>query len=93
MKKNILNLYENFLDDLDKLNQDKKNKEFGDVNSGVYDEHDFILSQDKNPEFFKGLCEFCKKYYPNLMCRNAVTVNPLLTLSKYAATFLLPSFT
>ena len=38
----------NFLDDLDKLNQDKKNKEFGDVNSGVYDEHDFIINQYGN---------------------------------------------
>src|SRR5574344_1091198 len=66
MKKNLLKIYESFFDDLDKLNQDKVNDEFGDVNGNIYDEHDFILSQDKNPEFFKGLCEFCKKYYPNL---------------------------
>ena len=66
MKKNILNLYEGFLDDLDKLNQDKVNNEFGEVNSGIYDEHDIILSPDKNPKFFYALCEFCKKYYPNL---------------------------
>ena len=63
MKKNILNLYENFLDDLDKLNQDD---EFGDVNGQVYDEHDFILSPDKNPEFFYGLYNMCRKYFPNL---------------------------
>ena len=70
MKKNILNLYEGFFDDLDKLNQDKVNDEFGKVNSGIYDEHDIILSQDKNPEFFEGLCNMCKEYYkeyyPNL---------------------------
>ena len=66
MKKNLLKIYESFFDDLDKLNQDKVNDEFGDVNRGIYDEHDFILSQDKNPEFFKGLCNFCKDYYPDL---------------------------
>ena len=57
MKKNILNLYEGFFDDLDKLNQDD---EFGGTNGQVYDEHDFILSPYKNPEFFKGLCNMCK---------------------------------
>jgi hypothetical protein len=66
MKKNILNLYEGFFDDLDKLNQDKVNDEFGDVNRGIYDEHDIILSPDKNPEFFYDLCDFCKDYYPDL---------------------------
>src|SRR5574344_1175362 len=66
MKKNILNLYEGFFDDLDKLNQDKVNDEFGDVNRGIYDEHDIILSPDKNPEFFYDLCDFCKDYFPNL---------------------------
>ena len=66
MKKNLLKIYESFFDDLDKLNQDKVNDGFGDVNGNIYDEHDFILSQDKNPEFFKGLCEFCKDYYPDL---------------------------
>ena len=75
--KNILNLYEGFFDDLDKLNKNQ-NDEFGDVNRGIYDEHDFILSQDKNPEFFKGLCEFCKKYYPNLPSNeNGFTQNDL----------------
>ena len=60
--KNILNLYESFFDDLDKLNQDKVNDEFGDVNRGIYDEHDIILSPDKNPEFFYGLCDMCEYY-------------------------------
>ena len=63
MKKNILNLYEGFFDDLDKLNQDD---EFGDVNGHIYDEHDVILSPDKNPEFFYGLYNMCRKYFPNL---------------------------
>src|SRR5574344_1423524 len=66
MKKNLLKIYESFFDDLDKLNQDKVNDEFGDVNRGIYDEHDIILSPDKNPEFFEGLCNMCKEYYPNL---------------------------
>ena len=74
MKKNILNLYEGFFDDLDQLknnlnknlNKDKVNDEFGDVNGNIYDEHDFILSQNRNPEFFEGLCNMCKDYYPNL---------------------------
>ena len=61
--KNILNLYEGFFDDLDQLNQDD---EFGRTNANIYDEHDVILSKDKNPEFFYALCEFCKKYYPDL---------------------------
>ena len=65
MKKNILNLYEGFFDDLDKLNKNQ-NDEFGDVNRGIYDEHDIILSPDKNPEFFYDLCDFCKDYYPDL---------------------------
>ena len=68
MKKNILNLYEGFFDDLDKLNpnqnkedkEDKVNDEFSDVNGQVYDEHNYILSHDRNPEFFKGLCNMCK---------------------------------
>src|SRR5574344_1446691 len=74
MKKNILNLYEGFFDDLDKLNpnqnkedkEDKVNDEFSDVNSGIYDEHDFILSPYKNPEFFICLRNMCKEHYPNL---------------------------
>src|SRR5574344_63478 len=64
MKKNLLKIYESFFDDLDKLNQDKVNDEFGDVNRGIYDEHDIILSPDKNPEFFKGLCNMCE--YENI---------------------------
>src|SRR5574344_2683504 len=66
MKKNLLKIYESFFDDLDKLNQDKVNDECRDLNSSIYDEHSYILSPDKNPEFFYGLCYMCKKYYPNL---------------------------
>ena len=73
MKKNILNLYEGFFDDLDQLKndlnknkKDKKNDDFGDVNSNIYDQHDFILSQNRNPEFFEGLCNMCKDYYSDL---------------------------
>ena len=60
MKKNILNLYEGFFDDLDKLNQDD---EFGDVNGHIYDEHDVILSPDKNPEFFETLNNYYDFYH------------------------------
>ena len=65
MKKNLLKIYEGFFDDLDKLNknlnkEDKVDNEFGDVNGQVYDEHNYILSHDRNPEFFKGLCNFCR---------------------------------
>ena len=66
MKKNLLKIYESFFDDLDKLNQDKVNDEFGEVNGHIYDEYSYILSPDKNPEFFEGLCNMCKDYYPNL---------------------------
>ena len=66
MKKNILNLYKGFFDDLDKLNQDKVNDEFGRTNANIYDEHDVILSKDKNPEFFEGLCNMCEEYDLNL---------------------------
>ena len=66
MKKNLLKIYESFFDDLDKLNQDKVNDEFGAVNRDIYDEHDIILSPDKNPEFFYDLCDFCKDYYSDL---------------------------
>ena len=66
MKKNLLKIYEGFFDnitdDLDKLNPNQDDG-FGDVNSGIYDEHDFILSPYKNPEFFYGLCKFCEDYY------------------------------
>jgi hypothetical protein len=69
MKKNLLKIYEGFFDnitdDLDKLNPNQDDG-FGDVNSGIYDEHDFILSPYKNPEFFIGLCNFCKDHYPDL---------------------------
>ena len=78
MKKNLLKIYESFFDDLDKLNQDKVNDEFGDVNRGIYDEHDIILSPDKNPEFFYDLCDFCKDYYPDLPSNeNGFTQNDL----------------
>ena len=66
MKKNLLKIYESFFDDLDKLNQDKVNDEFGEVNGKVYDEYSYILSPDKNPEFFEGLCKMCGRYYPDL---------------------------
>ena len=66
MKKNLLKIYESFFDDLDKLNQDKVNDEFGAVNRDIYDQHNYILSPDKNPEFFYDLCDFCKDYYPDL---------------------------
>ena len=73
--KNILNLYEGFFDDLDQLNQDDG---FGRTNANIYDEHDVILSKDKNPEFFYALCEFCKKYYPDLPSNeNKFTQNDL----------------
>ena len=53
----------NFFDDLNKLNKDKENDEFSDLNNEIYDEHNFyILSPYKNPEFFKSLCNICKDY-------------------------------
>ena len=61
--KKVLN--EGFFDDLDKLNSNQ-NDGFGEVNRGIYDQHDFILSPNRNPEFFKGLCNFCKDHYPDL---------------------------
>ena len=66
MKNNLLKIYESFFDDLDKLNQDKVNDEFGRTNANIYDEHDVILSKDKNPKFFEALYKFCKDYFPNL---------------------------
>src|SRR5574344_1541748 len=51
----------NFLDDLNKLNQGKKDNEFSEINSKVYDEHNYILSSEKNPEFFNGLLLKLKK--------------------------------
>ena len=56
----------NFFDDLNKLNQGTEDNEFSDLNNEVYDQHNYILSPDKNPEFFYDLCDFCKDYYPNL---------------------------
>ena len=61
--KKVLN--KGFFDDLDKLNSNQDDG-FRDLNSSIYDEHSYILSPDKNPEFFYGLCDMCKKYYPNL---------------------------
>src|SRR5574344_1405906 len=70
MKKNLLKIYESFFDDLDKLNknlnkEDKENDEFGAVNGNIYDEHNYILSPDRNPEFFYALCEMCKGIFDN----------------------------
>ena len=57
----------NFFDDLNKLNKDKENDEFSDLNNEIYDEHNFyILSPYKNPEFFKSLCKMCKDFNYNL---------------------------
>ena len=50
----------NFFDDLDQLNKGTKNNEFSDLNNKIYDEHNYILSPYKNPEFFEGLCNMCK---------------------------------
>src|SRR5574344_321396 len=70
MKKNLLKIYEgvfdNITDDLDKLNPNKGKDEFGEVNRDVYSKHDYILSPNKNPEFFYVLCDFCKDYYLGL---------------------------
>jgi hypothetical protein len=70
----------NIDDDLNQLNKDKVNDEFSDVNNvddvddvndindvnDVDDEDDYILSPNKNPRFFSGLCEMCGRYYPDL---------------------------
>ena|SRR5574344_338825 len=45
----------NFFDDLDQLNKGTENNEFSDLNNKIYDEHNYILSPYKNPEFFDGL--------------------------------------
>ena len=65
MKKNLLKIYEGFFDDLDQLNKNQDDG-FRGTNANIYDEHDYILNPDKNPEFFEGLCYMCRKYYPNL---------------------------
>src|SRR5574344_2502956 len=64
MNKNLLKIYEGFFDDLDKLNQNQ-NDGFGEVNSSIYDQHNYILSPDRNPEFFYALCEMCKGIFDN----------------------------
>ena len=75
MKKNLLKIYESFFDDLDKLNKDDG---FRGTNDQVYDQHDYILGPYKNPEFFKGLCNFCKNHYPGLPSNeNGFTQNDL----------------
>ena len=56
----------NFFDDLNKLNQGTEDNEFSDLNSKVYDEHDYILDEKHNSQFFYSLCEFCKNNYPDL---------------------------
>ena len=52
----------NFFDDLNKLNQGTEDKEFSDLNNEVYDEHNYILSLNRNPEFFKGLFKMFYDY-------------------------------
>src|SRR5574344_818133 len=75
MKKNLLKIYESFFDDLDKLNKDDG---FRGTNDQVYDQHNYILSPYKNPEFFYDLCDFCKDYYPDLPSNeNGFTQNDL----------------
>ena len=61
MNKNLLKIYESFLDDLDKLNPNQYDG-FRGTNDQVYNEHNYILSRDKNPEFFYGLCDMCEYY-------------------------------
>ena len=91
MKKNLLKIYEKFFDDLDQLNKnlnkkDKVNDGFGDVNTNIYDQHDFILSPYKNPEFFYGLCNMCKEYYPDLSSNeNGFTKNDLSQINELKA--------
>ena len=65
MKKNILNLYEGFFDDLDQLNKNQDDG-FSGINRDIYDKYNYILSQDRNPEFFEGLCKMCKDSFPKL---------------------------
>ena len=78
--KKVLNEDLNIDDDLNQLNKDKVNDEFSDVNNvddvddvndindvnDEDDEDDYILSPNKNPRFFSGLCEMCGRYYPDL---------------------------
>ena len=61
MNKNLLKIYESFLDDLDQLNKNQDDG-FDGVNRDIYNEHNYILSPDKNPEFFYGLCDMCEYY-------------------------------
>ena len=68
----------NFFDDLNKLNQGTEDNEFSDLNSKVYDEHDYILDEKHNSQFFYSLCEFCKNNYPDLPSNeNGFTQNDL----------------
>ena len=61
--KNILNFCGGFFDDLDKLNPNQDDG-FNGINRDIYDEHDYILSPYKNPEFFYGLCNMYS-YFDN----------------------------
>ena len=77
MKKNLLKIYEGFFDDLDQLNKNQDDG-FRGTNANIYDEHNYILSPDRNPEFFYDLCDFCKDYYPDLPSnRNGFTQEDL----------------
>ena len=51
----------NFLDDLDQLNKNQDDG-FRGTNDQVYNEHNYILSPDKNPEFFYGLQNMLKDH-------------------------------
>ena len=55
----------NFLDDLDQLNKNQDDG-FSGINRDIYDKYNYILSQDRNPEFFEGLCKMCKDSFPKL---------------------------
>ena len=52
----------NFLDDLDQLNKNQDDG-FRGTNDQVYNEHNYILSPYKNPEFFYNLLNMCKKRF------------------------------
>ena len=82
----------NFFDDLNKLNKDLDDG-FKEINSHVYDEHDIILSPDKNPEFFESLCNMCEDNFPYLPSnKNGFTQEDLnkityIKTNKYFDTF------
>ena len=98
MKKNLLKIYESFFDDLDKLNknlnkEDKENDEFGAVNGNIYDEHNYILSPDRNPEFFYALCEMCKGIFDDLPSNeNGFTQEDLDKITYLDTFFYVPYF-